>query len=54
MKSKSKLVVSVPRSAARGMRLGDLVAQVSKAVGVKPCNGCKKRQRSLNRFTLRV
>ena len=33
-------------SPARG--LGDMVAKVTTAVGVKPCGGCKQRQRSLN------
>jgi len=30
------------------MRLGDKVAAVTKAVGVKPCNGCEKRRAKLN------
>jgi len=28
--------------------LGDMVADVTKAVGIKPCEGCKKRQEKLN------
>ena len=31
--------------------LGDAVAAVTKAVGVKPCGGCKKRQAALNKVT---
>lgn len=31
--------------------LGDVVAGATKAVGVKPCGGCKKRQAALNRAT---
>lgn len=30
--------------------LGDTVAKATKAVGIKPCGGCKKRQRLLNRL----
>lgn len=29
--------------------LGDVVAAVTKAVGIKPCSGCKKRQAWLNK-----
>lgn len=32
------------------IRLGDLVAKTTKAVGINPCSACKKRQESLNRF----
>lgn len=32
--------------ASRG--LGDTVAKVTKAIGIKPCGGCKKRQKKLN------
>jgi hypothetical protein len=28
--------------------LGDVVAKVTKAVGIKPCGGCKERQKKLN------
>ena len=31
--------------------IGDAVAGVTKAVGIKPCGGCKKRQAALNRAT---
>lgn len=30
---------------------GDLVASATKAVGVKPCGGCKRRQAALNAAT---
>jgi hypothetical protein len=30
--------------------LGDVVARATKAVGIKPCAGCKKRQEKLNRW----
>jgi hypothetical protein len=32
------------------MGLGDVVAAVTKAVGIKPCGGCKERQAALNAF----
>ena len=28
--------------------LGDTIAKMTKAVGIKPCGGCKKRQEWLN------
>ena len=30
--------------------LGDTIANITKAVGIKPCNGCKKRQEKLNKM----
>ena len=30
--------------------LGDAIARVTTAVGVKPCGGCKERQAMLNRL----
>jgi len=30
--------------------LGDAIARVTMAVGIKPCGGCKKRQAALNRL----
>lgn len=29
---------------------GDLVARITTAVGVKPCEPCKRRQQALNRW----
>ena len=29
--------------------LGDTIAKITKAVGIKPCGGCKKRQEKLNK-----
>lgn len=34
--------------ASRG--LGDTVAKITKAVGIKPCGGCKNRQYKLNQL----
>lgn len=30
--------------------LGDVIAAATKAVGIKPCSGCKQRQAKLNRL----
>jgi hypothetical protein len=30
--------------------VGDTVAKITSAVGIKPCGGCKKRQQKLNEF----
>lgn len=30
------------------MRVGDAIARVTTALGVKPCGGCKERQKALN------
>jgi len=33
----------------RSRGLGDTIAKATKAVGIKPCGGCKKRQEWLNK-----
>jgi len=30
--------------------LGDVVAKITSAVGIKPCGGCKQRQEQLNKL----
>ncbi len=41
----------VPAAAPTPMRgLGDVVAAVTTAVGIKPCGKCKERQAALNRL----
>jgi len=30
--------------------LGDTIAKVTKLLGIKPCDGCKKRQELLNKL----
>jgi len=37
-----------PKAKSRG--LGDTIAKITKAVGIKPCGGCKKRQKKLNEW----
>jgi len=40
-----------PKPPAQRIRgLGDLIAAGTKAVGIRPCGGCKKRQEALNRM----
>ena len=41
-----------PESAGfgRSRGLGDTVAKVTRAVGIKPCGGCKQRQKALNKL----
>ena len=34
----------------RSTGLGDTFAKATKAVGIKPCGGCKKRQAALNKL----
>jgi len=36
----------ITTTAAKG--LGDTIASMTKAVGIKPCGGCKKRRKWLN------
>lgn len=48
-----RIITAAERAARRNpqMRgLGDLVARVTKAVGIKPCGGCQKRQVTLNKL----
>jgi hypothetical protein len=37
-----------PPKKSRG--LGDTLAKITSAVGIKPCGGCKTRQEALNRL----
>jgi hypothetical protein len=36
--------------APRPRGLGDTIARVTKALGIKPCGGCQKRQEALNKL----
>ncbi len=38
-----------PSKPSRLRGLGDVIAKATKAVGIKPCGGCKKRQEWLNK-----
>jgi hypothetical protein len=48
-KPQPRVRVPVP-GLQRQVGLGDVVAGMTKAVGVKPCGGCKRRQAVLNRL----
>ncbi len=37
-----------PKAPSRG--LGDTIAKMTRAVGLRPCGGCKKRQKKLNEW----
>lgn len=39
-----------PHTIPKSKGLGDLIARALKRIGIKPCGGCKKRQRLLNRL----
>lgn len=43
---------SEPKGVRKTKGLGDVVAAMTKAVGIKPCSGCKKRQVKLNKLFL--
>lgn len=44
--SVKQVVTSGSKSKTQG--LGDTIAKITKAVGLEPCGGCKKRQKWLN------
>ena len=39
-----------PTTTIQSRGLGDTVARVTQAVGIKPCGGCQKRQELLNKM----
>ncbi len=41
---------TMPRNKPRMRGLGDVVAKVTSAVGIKPCGGCRGRQEKLNKL----
>jgi hypothetical protein len=40
--------LQIAKQQSRG--LGDTIAKITSAVGIKPCGGCKKRQEKLNQM----
>ena len=36
----------------QGIGVGDLVAKLTKAFGIKPCSGCEQRRRVLNQLRI--
>lgn len=45
-RGKQMIVRPLRKTKSRGV--GDTIAKVTRAVGIKPCGGCKKRQKWLN------
>ena len=37
-----------PKAPSRG--LGDTIAKITRKLGIKPCGGCKRRQKKLNKL----
>jgi len=35
---------------AKSKGIGDVIANVTKAIGIEPCKGCEKRRNTLNRL----
>tara|TARA_R110000824_G_scaffold95520_1_gene229649 strand:- start:635 stop:802 length:168 start_codon:yes stop_codon:yes gene_type:complete len=51
MTKSKKLLEKIEREKRRrALGLGDTIAKITKAVGIKPCGGCKKRQDKLNKL----
>jgi hypothetical protein len=48
-----RIITPAERAARRQKQplrgLGDVVAAITKSVGIKPCAGCQKRQAALNK-----
>lgn len=46
-----RIITREQREARIQMRgAGDVVAAITRAVGIKPCGGCKRRQQKLNQL----
>lgn len=46
-----RIITREQRAARTQMRgAGDVVAAITRAVGIKPCGGCKRRQEKLNQL----
>jgi hypothetical protein len=45
-----KNVIPPVHHTCKSRGLGDTIARITKAVGVKPCGKCKKRQEKLNKL----
>lgn len=45
-----EVIDSKPEGVVVSKGLGDTVAKITSAVGIKPCGGCKERQKKLNRL----
>ncbi len=43
-------VCGVRYEVGKSRGLGDTVAKITKAVGIKPCGGCAKRRKAMNKI----
>jgi hypothetical protein len=43
-------LAALKAASAPSRGFGDTIAKITKAAGIKPCGGCKKRQEALNRL----
>lgn len=48
--SKQKPRLTIPWWNDQAVGAGDVVAAATKAVGIKPCGGCERRRKALNRL----
>ena len=48
----SKIITAAERAArhTKPRGLGDVIARVTRSLGIRPCSGCKRRQATLNRL----
>jgi hypothetical protein len=47
-----KQTILVSRETARAFGLGDVIKKATDALGIKQCEGCKRRQETLNKINL--
>lgn len=48
MKQQTPIIEHIPQPLKDAQGLGDVVAAIAQKLGIKPCEGCKKRQAALN------
>jgi pantoate kinase len=48
--SRNRGCFSAPKGVKEKKGLGDVVAAMTSAVGIRPCKGCKRRQAWLNKI----
>lgn len=49
-KYRAKPAIIMPVAVQRSRGVGDTIARITTAVGIKPCGGCAKRQAALNKM----
>jgi len=48
MKKTGRIITKDDALGSKSRGLGDTIAKITKAVGIKPCGGCEKRREKLN------